>query len=264
MASQVKCNICGSSAPLLFKGEVLGKHKIEYYQCSSCQFIQTETPYWLEEAYADAIGSTDIGLIQRNNYLSERAIPVIQKHFNSKSKFLDYGGGYGMFVRIMRDNGFDFYRQDQYCENLFAKNFDISDLADDKKFELITAFEVFEHLMNPVADISKLFEMSDSILFSTELQGDVTYQSQADWWYFSPEAGQHISLFSLKSLQYLSEKFNKNLYSNENIHLLTDKKLSSSVLSVPIHKKVLRKLLKGNRSSLLQKDFENIKDSKKS
>ena len=26
-----------------------------------------------------------------------------------------------MLVRMMRDNGFNFYRQDTYCENLFAK-----------------------------------------------------------------------------------------------------------------------------------------------
>jgi hypothetical protein len=50
-------------------------------------------------------------------------------------------GGYGMFVRLMRDGGFDFHREDPLCDNLFAQGFD---RQDDGTFELVTAFEVFE------------------------------------------------------------------------------------------------------------------------
>ncbi len=50
-----------------------------------------------------------------------------------------------MFVRLMRDNGFDFYRSDRQCENLFAKGFEAS-LDVSPSYELLTAFEVFEHL----------------------------------------------------------------------------------------------------------------------
>ena len=31
-----------------------------------CDFLQTEEPFWLKEAYESAIGITDTGIIKRN------------------------------------------------------------------------------------------------------------------------------------------------------------------------------------------------------
>ena len=70
--------------------------------------------------------------------------------FDPKAKFLDYGGGYGMLVRLMRNYGFDFYYFDKYCQNLFANGFDLKDSAC-SRFELLTAFELFEHFSEPVS-----------------------------------------------------------------------------------------------------------------
>jgi hypothetical protein len=38
-----------------------------------------------------------------------------------------------------------------------------------EKVALLTAFEVFEHLDEPIKDINTMFEQSDNILFSTLL-----------------------------------------------------------------------------------------------
>jgi hypothetical protein len=97
---------------------MLGKYEAKYYQCSDCQFIQTEEPFWLEEAYKDAITKLDIGLVYRNENITPIISTIIQLLFSKSKRFIDYGGGYGLFVRMMRDRGFDFYRQDIYCENL--------------------------------------------------------------------------------------------------------------------------------------------------
>lgn len=51
----MKCKICGSDAPFFSEADILKKHHVKYYKCSSCGFIQTEAPYWLSEAYSDAI-----------------------------------------------------------------------------------------------------------------------------------------------------------------------------------------------------------------
>ena len=85
----------------------------------------------------------------------------------------------------MRDRGFDFYRQDTYCQNLFASGFDIADAGSNEKFSLITAFEVFEHLVDPITEISSMFETADSIVFSTHLQPNKEISSVNDWWYLS-------------------------------------------------------------------------------
>ena len=223
------CKICNANCTKIFSGEILNKYRIDYFRCNACHFIQTENPYWLNESYSSAIASTDIGLVSRNISFQNITSWIIKSYFDYKSKFLDYAGGYGLFVRLMRDKGFDFYRQDIYCENYFAKYFDITEHNEITKFELVTAFEVFEHLANPIEEIGKIFEFSEVILFSTELQPQNKMNSIDDWWYFAKETGQHISFYTIKSLEIVAEKMNCNLYSNNrNLHILTKKRLNSN------------------------------------
>ncbi|HEY9047939.1 MAG TPA: class I SAM-dependent methyltransferase [Ohtaekwangia sp.] len=255
------CHICSNESPPLFSKLLLGKYNVDYFKCSNCEFIQTEKPYWLQEAYQNSITALDIGLVYRNQYLSTVAQALITRFFNPGKKFLDFGGGYGLFVRMMRDRGFDFYRQDKYCENLFAKNFDISDLPEESKsFELVTSFELFEHLENPMNEIQKMLSTGNSILFSTEVQptqGDIS-----SWEYLAPETGQHIALYSVKTLQTIARKFKLNIYTNSfNIHLLTPLSLSTGVFKILARPKIafVYNLFRSNRQSLLEQDYSFIK-----
>ncbi len=40
---------------------------------------------------------------------------------------MDFGAGHGVFVRMMRDKGFDFFWNDIYCKNLYAKDFEYTE-----------------------------------------------------------------------------------------------------------------------------------------
>ena len=100
---------------------VLGKYDVEYQRCQDCELIQTETPYWLPEAYDQAIISTDVGLIWRNQRFAKITSRVLRHLFPKVERCIDYGGGYGMYTRMMRDLGHDFSHYDPHCENLFAK-----------------------------------------------------------------------------------------------------------------------------------------------
>ena len=140
----MKSKITGGDTTLLFSKKVLNNYEVKYYRCNETGFIQTEAPYWLQEAYSSAITKLDIGLPSRNIILSDRVSKLLTVKFNDKGIFLDYAGGYGLFTRLMRDKGFNFYNTDKYCQNLFAEYFDLTDLPPDTNFELTTAFEVFE------------------------------------------------------------------------------------------------------------------------
>jgi len=269
------CNICGSLSAEIFKSQVLGKYLVSYYQCERCQFIQTEKPYWLPEAYASAMTALDVGLVYRNIEFS-KTIPRILELFSGTNddSYLDYGGGHGMFVRLMRDLGYDYYLQDLYAENLYAKYFELENYNKEKKFTCLTAFEVFEHLEHPLIELESMFGYSDTIIFSTELQPAITFKHESDWWYFVPEVGQHISFYSAKTLKALAENFKCKLYSNgHNLHILTKVEEDLDPFShtvVPkdsILRRVLQRLLPQpvksqtirNRTSLLMKDFELYK-----
>lgn len=260
------CKICKQPSKELFKTKVLLKYPVQYYQCTNCAFIQTEEVHWLEESYVDAITDLDLGYVTRNIFFTSITAKIIKGSFDKKASFLDYGGGYGMFVRLMRDRGFDFYREDKYCENLFSAQFDVDDegVEKNKKFDLLTAFEVFEHLEDPLAEVERMLQFSDSILFSTELQPQATFQQPEDWWYFSPEIGQHIALFSKQSLEELAKQYNCQVYSaRNNLHLLTRKKFTFNPLTYPVYSSlILDKLLKRNflnPESLLKKDYNKVK-----
>lgn len=242
----MNCNICHSTSKFLFAKKILNIYDAEYFQCEKCGFIQIKNPHWLSEAYGSAISILDTGLVSRNLYFSSVTEKLLLKYFKPQGKFVDYGGGYGLFVRLMRDKGFHFYRQDIYCQNLFAEYFDITDLPEDnRKFELLTAFELFEHLEHPIAEIEKMLVLSESILFSTELQPD-DIKNHEGWWYFSPESGQHISFYTKKSLESIAERFALNLYTdNTTLHLLTKKHFKKSPIetnSFSLISRIKRKL----------------------
>jgi hypothetical protein len=231
----MNCKICSNKTKEIFKQKVLAKYDIKYFMCSDCLFIQTEEPYWLEEAYnLGAISALDVGIISRNTYLATKTEDILDKLFpldtlNPKvDNFtaIDYGGGQGIFVRMMRDLGYNFYRQDVYAENLYARFFDITDLPKNTKFSILTTFEVFEHLPNPIEEINKMFNYSDILLFSTELQ-PIDVNEIENWWYIVPETGQHISLFNKVTLEKIAEILDVNLYTDSHsLHILSKTPLS--------------------------------------
>ncbi len=260
MTRAVRCKICDDSATYIFSKKVLGKYDVQYFRCTNCFFVQTEEPHWLEESYANAITSLDLGLVYRNLLLAPVVEAVIAKWYDPNKKFVDFGGGYGMFVRMMRDKGYDFYRQDKFCENLFAKHFDVEDLQGVNKFEMLTSFEVFEHLANPLEGIREMINYSRNIMFSTELIPDNI--SIADWYYISPHVGQHISFYHYRTLQELARIFKLNVYSNgSTLHLLTERKLSQSMFRLMTRPKAARafNMLFSRRSSLLMSDHDAVK-----
>lgn len=262
MSTANNCKICGSTSPLLFTAQVLRTHSVSYFQCNNCQFIQTEEPYWLPAAYANAITSLDIGLIDRNLHFLPITQAIINTFFTADAHFLDYGGGYGMFVRMMRDAGYNYYRQDDYCDNTFAKHFDITDLAQHPPFELITAFEVFEHLPQPETELKRMLSFGKSVLFSTTLQPENQhFKSPDDWWYFAPETGQHIAFYTKKALARLAAKYELNYYTHGNLHLFTPLNLNKKIFKW-LHKAFVYQWVnkRNKRYSLLQADFNYIKN----
>ncbi len=222
----MNCKICKKNAEFFLKTTIMKKYDVSYFLCKNCGFIQTEEPYWLKEAYNDPINTSDTGIFTRNILCSKITSNIIYFLFNKKDVFLDYAGGYGIFTRIMRDIGFDFYWNDPYCQNIFAKGFE--DKLENKKYALATCFEAFEHFEKPLEQIESIFKKTENILFSTELlPRKISSEKIQSWRYLGREHGQHICFYSKKSLQYLSEIFGYKLYSNGYyFHLLTKRDLN--------------------------------------
>ncbi len=217
------CPICYSQREKYFQSTVLYKYKVDYYYCNNCGFLQSEYPYWLQESYHSAIADADTGLVARNIAISKKLACILYLFFDKQGKYLDVAGGYGMLTRLMRDIGFDFYWSDLYCENILAKGFEA--FTTTNTFSAVTAFEVLEHIYDPIEFIQKsmIDAGTSTIIFSTELfQGNPP--NPESWWYYSFDTGQHISFYQAKTLQFVASKLSLFFYSYRNFHLRIHKK----------------------------------------
>ncbi|MBA4860951.1 methyltransferase domain-containing protein [Streptomyces sp. PSKA54] len=218
----VPCKICGGESRITHRGTVLGRHQATYRMCVECSYWFIDQPHWLEEAYSEAIAAIDTGVAQRNLRLSPLLTSVLVGMFGPDGVYVDYGGGYGLLVRLLRDAGLDFYWRDPHCQNLFARGFEW-DGDRQGAATAVTAVEVMEHVTDPVAFVDTCLRETgaDSFVFTQYL-----HDGTADpaWWYLAPEAGQHISFYAAPTLRTLAHRLGMAYHPAGTLHLLTKQK----------------------------------------
>jgi hypothetical protein len=215
------CPICRSERRKAFDAVVLRKHRVDYYCCDTCGLVQTEEPYWLEESYSQPIPDSDTGMLSRNTRLSELMAVLIYMIDNGRGKYLDVAGGYGVLTRLMRDIGFDYYWQDKYADNLFARGFEDEP---GRSYSIISAVEILEHIYDPVSFLKNLMERTGctTVLATTQLYEGSTPPPQS-WWYYSFEAGQHISLSNAHTIRALADRLDLKYFKYKEVHVLTSR-----------------------------------------
>lgn len=203
----------------IFSQTILGKYSTTYFKCPECEIIKPENPYWLAESYSSAIAETDVGLVSRNIRNRDLLTPIFIRLHPVDGKMLDVGGGYGLLCRMLRDKGWNCFSIDTFCQNLFARRFE-----PDEKFKASTllAFEVFEHIEDPLsfARVQIARYDSDRIIFSTLThKWDVP---PVDWWYYAFETGQHISIYKRQTLKVIADKMSWHVFSvSDEMHILS-------------------------------------------
>jgi hypothetical protein len=126
-----------------------------------------------------------------------------------------------------------------------------------------------------------MFDLSNTIFFSTELQPQDNSVNIKDWWYLIPETGQHVSFYTTSSFKEIARVFEAKYFTNNmSLHILTKEDLGQNPFSkraknMPINKnifqRVIRKLdtilnkpntsdnLNPAQDSLTSTDFEFVK-----
>jgi len=208
------CAICGAATRVTHEGLLLGRHRVSYHLCDECDYWCTDEPHWLAEAYSDAISAADTGLVLRNTMVAQQLTPVLG-HLFGDGPFVDWAGGLGMLVRLMRDGGFDFYWRDPFAENLLARGFEWPGGTS----EVVTAIEVLEHVPDPLAFVQECLEGAgaDTLIFSQELHTG----PDPDWWYLTPATGQHVSFYSERTLTTIAQRLGMQLHTSPRLHMLT-------------------------------------------
>lgn len=183
---------------------VLRQHSVRYFRCEVCHSLQTERPYWLEQAYqANNLSNLDTGAVQRNLH-NLAACWSIARLFHFKN-VLDVGGGDGLLCRLLRDYELNCFVHDKYASPTYAQGFDVPDFTQP---DMMVAFEVMEHYAEPRKELEELFaRRPKAVLASTGI-----FSAQGpDWWYLAPESGQHVFFYSKPALQLIARTHDYDL-----------------------------------------------------
>lgn len=229
----IPCKCCGQPA-LLYDlcdfskncEELRGKQlplsgiAIYYYRCGYCGFIftrdfdQASDAEFRQHIYNDGyIGiDPDYEIVRPEG--NARLIGEIFGKQLDRLSVLDYGGGNGTLARLLKEAG---VKQ--------AVSYDPFHDPDrprpQKKYKLVTAFEVIEHVPDPVATFREMAAFlapeNSAMLFSTLVQPAEIDALKCRWWYIAPRNG-HISIHSSRSLALTRLGFTLTSF-NANLHL---------------------------------------------
>lgn len=219
--AQSACPVCGALPELLdvvdfnksceeLRGRFLPLSGIPVYYalCDGCGFcFAPELCKWALEEFSARIYNDDYLRVDpdyaeaRPRSNADQLTALVGDAFRG-IRHLDYGGGHGLLSDLLRDGNWNSESYDPFVDG--DKRLD--ELG---KFDLVTAYEVFEHVPNArelVGDLSKLLCEDGVVLFSTLVSdGNIAARQRLTWWYASPRNG-HISLFSRKSLYLLGQR----------------------------------------------------------
>ena len=140
------CRLCGGALATKFSLLALKKYQVVYWECASCASLQTDEPFWLNEAYSINLSKFDTGAAQRNinNFIR---VFLISNVLNLKN-IIDIGGGDGLLCRLLRDAGLNCFSTDKYAIPTYAQEFNSPTFASP---DLTLAFEAvsYTHLTLP-------------------------------------------------------------------------------------------------------------------
>lgn len=181
---------------------------VYYALCPHCGFLfAPEFLEWSREDFLTRIYNDDYVTVDpdfQNARPQSSAKMLIEMFGANKDQFshLDFGGGDGQLSRLLRAEGWDSTSYDPF--------FDPAASLDGRKFDLITAVEVFEHAPRPHEMMKQLLSAAHEgtfIYFSTFTHDrSVMKNGRIDWWYIAPRNG-HVSIFSKHSLDLMGRMY---------------------------------------------------------
>lgn len=217
----IPCRLCGGETERRFSLRVLDRLDVGYFECRRCHSLQTQPPTWLGDAYGQHLSHLDTGAAQRLLRNLSAAFTV-SKVLGCRN-VIDYGGGDGLLCRFLRDYGINCFVQDKHSASPYAQAYRTPDFD---QADLVLAFEVVEHFADPRLDLAGLFAMRPkALLLSTGLYE----QHGPDWWYLSPDTGQHVFFYSRDAIELIAKQYGYAVVIDRDLVLFVDPNAMSRV-----------------------------------
>jgi len=175
----VKCNLCNSDdANLLFTAKDRNwctEGSFNLVKCNICGLVYINPRPTMQEMpkyYPKYYHARASGIVEVTDEHKDEMYPILKDRARSISAFkkngriLDVGCGDGYFLNYMKDKGWETYGVEpeevgsKYAKDVLKVNVFIGELKEacypNKYFDVITLFEVLEHLHDPSANLSEI------------------------------------------------------------------------------------------------------------
>lgn len=210
------------------EGEAVG-----YNKCISCSLVFS--PYfinWNDQDFSKWVYNDNYILVD-SPYVEELPrqnakwlMAVLAAANVKQTSIFDYGMGNGRFLDILSDSGFSTVAGvDKYPG---SRRGDLN-----KFYDIVTCFEVMEHVLNPQKVIQECIEVlkpDGAFVFSTVLQPTSCDEEILDWWYLAPRNG-HVTGHTHESLRLATpEGYTCKSKPNSDIHIIHRTNQTPSIL----------------------------------
>ncbi|MDA9550045.1 class I SAM-dependent methyltransferase [Oceanospirillaceae bacterium] len=213
------CYLCGLNNFFIRNGNVRDDERLNILECSDCGLVTLSSTEHIRQNHYENSGMWGKRLPSIKSWLSaseeddERRFNMLKSYLTNKD-VLDFGCGAGGFVRKadkLANNvvGIELeQRVHDYWENSFELHKNLDEI--NNKYDLVTAFHVIEHLMDPkqvLKDLSECIKPNGRIVIEVPNASDALlelYNNQAfqNFTYWS----QHLYLFTTDTLARLSKE----------------------------------------------------------
>jgi hypothetical protein len=192
----MKCKICNQNTQK-FKNISLKK---EYYHCINCECI------FLDELFFVSPTKEKSQYDQHNNSLEDKGYVKMFEDFldffwedikDTTHLALDFGSGPGPVLETL------IQKRDVSCD-IYDKFYQPLKIYENKKYDLITSTEVFEHLKNPKETLEFFknhLNKNGHIALMTLFHSN-DKEEFLNWWY--PRDPTHITFFTPKTFEVLA------------------------------------------------------------
>lgn len=248
MQEDIKCCVCGNDKPSQFELKY-SKEKYAVVTCNTCS-LHFIPPYYRKKIQYTQYKNQDVTNAVRagNNWIKVQRHKLrfrFIKPFVGSGKLFDLGAGWGHFMLAGKELGYDVYGVEiseqpyLYCVNdlkLPVDHIDFFEMDENKKFDLVTMWDVLEH-------IDKADVFLDKCARLTKPGGYLVLQVPQIDSYFAKRHKDNWKMMGLDHVNYFSKKTITQILANHGFEVVKIKssfeiKLFIMYTILPIIKKL--------------------------